>query len=56
MILDNASEKFIVADSSKIGIEDFYSFYKLEDVSVITDDRISKQDFKGLSKYTRVIK
>lgn len=56
IILDNASEKFIVADSSKIGIEDFYAFYKLEDVSVITDDRISKKDFKGLCKYTRVIK
>ena len=56
IILDNSSEKFIVADSSKIGIEDFYSFYKIEDVSVITDDKITKQDFKGLSKYTRVIK
>ena len=56
IILDNASEKFIVADSSKIGVEDFYSFYNLEDVSVITDDKISTQDLKGLSKYTRVIK
>ena len=56
IILDNASEKFIVADSSKIGIEDFYSFYKIEDVSVITDDKITKQDFKSLSKYTKVIK
>lgn len=56
IILDNASEKFIVADSSKIGVEDFYSFYNLEDVSVITDDKISTQDLKELSKYTKVIK
>lgn len=56
IILDNSSEKFIVADSSKIGVEDFYSFYKLEDVSVITDDKISSQDLKELSKYTKVIK
>ena len=56
LILDNASEKFIVADSSKIGIEDFYSFYKLEDVRVITDDRISSKDLKDLEKYTKVIK
>lgn len=56
IILDNSSEKFIVADSSKIGVEDFYSFYKLEDVSVITDDKVSSQDLKELSKYTRVIK
>lgn len=56
IILDNSSEKFIVADSSKIGVEDFYSFYKLEDVCVITDDKISSQDLKELFKYTRVIK
>ena len=56
IILDNASEKFIVADSSKIGVEDFYSFYKLEDVSVITDDKVSKNNLKNLESFTKVIR
>lgn len=55
LILDNASEKFIVADSTKIGNEDFYAFYDIEDVKVITDDKISSQDLKALKRYTSLI-
>ena len=55
LILDNSSEKFIVADSTKIGNEDFYAFYDIEDVKVITDDKISSQDLKALKRYTSLI-
>lgn len=55
MILDNASEKFIVADSTKIGNEDFYAFYDIENANVITDDKISSQDLKALKRYTSLI-
>ena len=55
MILDNALEKYIVADSSKIGREDFYSFYNIEDATIITDDKISKADLKAIQRYTKVI-
>lgn len=55
MVLDNASERFIVADSTKLGVEDFYSFYNIDDVTVITDDKIKSRDLKALEKYTKVI-
>ena len=55
LILDNSSEKFIVADSTKIGKEDFYAFYDIENANVITDDKISSQDLKALKRYTSLI-
>ncbi|WP_297280878.1 DeoR/GlpR family DNA-binding transcription regulator [uncultured Anaerococcus sp.] len=55
LVLDNSVEKYIVADYSKIGVEDFYSFYNIDEVSIITDDKISSQDLKSLKKYTKVI-
>lgn len=56
MILDNAKKKYIIADSSKIGVLDFYHFYNLEDVdALITDTFISEQDIENCSKYTEVL-
>ncbi|MBP2069166.1 DeoR/GlpR family DNA-binding transcription regulator [Anaerococcus nagyae] len=55
LVLDNSIEKYLVADSSKIGVEDFYSFYNIDEVNIITDDKLSKQDLKSLKKYTKVI-
>ena len=41
IILDNAANKYILCDNSKIGKEDFYSFYNLKDATaIITDDKI----------------
>lgn len=55
MILDNSTEKYILADSTKMGKEDFYAFYNIEDATLITDDKISKQELKDLKMYTDVI-
>lgn len=56
IILDNAQERFVVADFSKIHKEDFFSFYNLDEASaVITDDRLTPDKKKDLEKYTRVI-
>ncbi|AAK80892.1 DeoR family lactose phosphotransferase system repressor [Clostridium acetobutylicum] len=54
IILDNAVEKYILCDSSKIGKEDFFGFYNLEDVTaVITDENID-EDLKN--KYEKNVK
>lgn len=55
LVLDNSVEKYIVADYSKIGVEDFYSFYNIDGVNIITDDKVSSQDLKSLKKYSEVI-
>ena len=56
VILDNSIEKYLVADSSKIGIEDFYDLYDIENVNLITNSNISNEKLEELEKYTRVIK
>ncbi|MDD7045062.1 MAG: DeoR/GlpR family DNA-binding transcription regulator, partial [Peptoniphilaceae bacterium] len=39
-ILDNSNKAYLIADSSKIGVEDFYAFYNIENADVISDDKI----------------
>lgn len=57
IILDNAIEKYIIADSSKLNVLDFYHFYNMEDVTaLITDSNISKEDLDKYSKYTEILK
>lgn len=54
-ILNNALEKYIVADSSKLNKRDFYQFYNLENVTaIITDDNISDENIDKYSKYTKL--
>ncbi|QJA09603.1 DeoR/GlpR transcriptional regulator [Romboutsia sp. CE17] len=54
-ILDRATEKYIVADSSKLNKHDFYQFYKLENVTaIITDEHISSENIEKYSKYTKL--
>lgn len=56
IILDNSKFKYFIADNSKIGKEDFYNFYSLdESTGIITDSLISKEAYDKLSKYTQVI-
>ena len=56
IILDNASEKYILCDSSKIGKEDFYSFYNLRKVTaVLTDDKISTKVKEEYEKIVKII-
>lgn len=54
-ILDNSTEKFLIADSSKIGLEDLYDFYSIEEATIITDSKISGKDLKLLKSHTEVI-
>ncbi len=56
MILDNSFESFLVADSSKLGYEDLYHFYNLEDAKFITDHEISPDQVLEIEKYTEIIK
>ena len=52
MIFDNSKEKYLVVDSTKIGIEDLYAFYTLDKVKVITDKKISEKKIMSLKEYT----
>lgn len=54
-ILNNALEKYIVADSSKLNKRDFYQFYTLDKVTaIITDNNISSENIEKYSKYTKL--
>ena len=56
IVLNNAREKYIVADSSKIDKEDFYMFYNLDEITaLITDEKITDKEKKDIEKYTRII-
>ncbi|GAA0747229.1 DeoR/GlpR family DNA-binding transcription regulator [Clostridium oceanicum] len=56
IILDNALEKYIICDSSKIDKEDFYSFYNLKDTTaIITDNKIDEEVKKSYENITKVI-
>lgn len=54
-ILDNSNRAYLIADSSKIGVEDFYGFYKIENADVISDDEISNKGKKDIEKFTNLI-
>lgn len=56
LALDNSVHKYIVADHTKIGREDFYSFYNIDEIkSVISDDEVDKDKLSMLNEYTQVI-
>ncbi|WP_296114470.1 DeoR/GlpR family DNA-binding transcription regulator [uncultured Anaerococcus sp.] len=56
MILENSFDRYLVADSSKLGYEDLYHFYNLEDARFITDSKITKKQREDIEKYTNIIK
>lgn len=56
IILNNAIEKYIVADNSKFDSYSFYTFYRLDDVDgIVTDDRISQRMKDKYRSYTKVL-
>ncbi|MCH3964962.1 MAG: DeoR/GlpR family DNA-binding transcription regulator [Clostridium sp.] len=56
IILDNAIKKYILCDSTKMGKEDFFSFYSLKDVTaVITDKYIDKNLKDKYERHTTII-
>ncbi|URZ03643.1 DeoR/GlpR family DNA-binding transcription regulator [Clostridium felsineum] len=54
IILDNAMEKYVLSDSTKIGKEDFFGFYNLEDITAIITDEVISEDLK--EKYQKRVK
>ncbi len=54
IILDNASERYILCDSSKLDKQDFFSFYRLEDVTAMITD--NKLEAKVKERYERIVK
>lgn len=57
IILDNASERYILADSTKFDVQAFFTFYEVENVTaIITDSGISEKLANYYSRMTRIIK
>ena len=56
VILDNSFDRYLVADSSKIGFEDLYHFYNIEDAKFITDSKITSKQKEEIEKYTELIR
>lgn len=51
-----ADARYLIADSSKIGKRDFYTFYHLSDLdAVVCEPEISAEDRAAVEEYTRVI-
>lgn len=57
IILDNASERYVLADSTKFDVQAFFTFYQVMNVTaIITDSGISDQLADYYSRVTRIIK
>ena len=55
-ILDNAIEKYTVADNSKFDSYSFYTFYSLDNIiAVITDENLSNKVREKYSLYTNLL-
>lgn len=55
-ILNNSSQKYIIADHKKFDRLDFYKFYDLNDVDyLITDDKLPEETFQTYSKWVKII-
>ncbi|KXT82121.1 DeoR/GlpR family DNA-binding transcription regulator [Streptococcus panodentis] len=56
IILNNAIEKYIVADNSKFDSYSFYTFYRLDNIdAIITDENLSPKVKEKYSSYTKVL-
>jgi DeoR family transcriptional regulator, lactose phosphotransferase system repressor len=53
IILDNALQKYILCDSTKIEKEDFFNFYNLKNITAVITDK--KMDDKLKQKYEKVV-
>lgn len=56
VILNNAENRYVICDSSKIEREDFYTLYKLREMTaLVTDHELDKDLKKRYSKYCRIL-
>lgn len=57
IILDNASETYILADSTKFGVEAFHNLYDVRNLSaIITDSSIDPELVSYYEKFVKIIK
>ncbi len=56
MALSKADSRYVIADSSKIGKRDFYTFYSLSDLDgLVCETGISPEQRAAVDEYTKVI-
>lgn len=56
LAFDKAKLRYLVVDNSKIGVRDFYSFYRIEDLTaIICDNALANEERADLEARTRVI-
>lgn len=56
LVFDKADQRFLVADSSKFGRRDFFSFYDLSKIDgLITDTSVTPEQREAFEQYTKVI-
>ena len=56
IILNNAIERYIVADNSKFDSYSFYTFYRLDHINaIVTDDKISPKVKNKYQTYTEIL-
>lgn len=56
-VFDRSRVRCIVADSSKLGVSDVYTFRQLDKVDyLITDNNISEEQYTYYSQYTKILK
>lgn len=57
IILNNSIERYILADSTKFGVEAFFTFYDAKDITaIITDNKINPHIEEYYNKITKIIK
>lgn len=55
LALNNSLEKYLVIDDSKIGVEDFYAYYDLRDLTAVITNPDPEKKYLEMERYTRVI-
>ena len=56
LAFDKADVRYLVADASKLGRRDFFSFYRLNDLDgLICDDAISSTERAAVEEYTDIV-
>lgn len=53
--LDNSTEKFLLLDSSKVGKEDFFTYYPLDGVTSVIINNDEDHRYEQIVKYTNIL-
>lgn len=53
---EHSKEIYVVADSTKFNVSDFYTFYNVDQLTaIITDNKISQNNLKHYSNFSKII-